>query len=209
MLSGKLRKGWAKREDICALVFWSHGERHFRRANKLALEGKRWRIFRIYWRDVHVRMCPPMACAEALNFRLRHYPRFGPHDFMGSASGLYDNALIGGTERLTEAGQRGLDEPRFEAHPCGLAVAIEFPGHSQRFQSRCDAPGCHSRPDHDAWQAPLCTISFGDPLDRGYEARIDRVLGALEQVRVPIIAAIAGACTGGGAGIAACCDIRI
>jgi enoyl-CoA hydratase len=46
-----------------------------------------------------------------------------------------------------------------------------------------------------------------DSLD--YEARIDRVLGALEQVRVPVIAAIAGACTGGGAGIAACCDIRI
>jgi enoyl-CoA hydratase/carnithine racemase len=46
-----------------------------------------------------------------------------------------------------------------------------------------------------------------DALD--YEARIDRVLGALEQCRVPTIAAIAGACTGGGAGIAACCDIRI
>jgi enoyl-CoA hydratase len=46
-----------------------------------------------------------------------------------------------------------------------------------------------------------------DALD--YEARIDRVLGTLEQCRVPVIAAIAGACTGGGAGIAACCDIRI
>src|SRR5712672_723458 len=46
-----------------------------------------------------------------------------------------------------------------------------------------------------------------DALD--YEARIDRVLGALEQVRVPTIAAITGACTGGGAGIAACCDLRI
>src|ERR1700710_331896 len=46
-----------------------------------------------------------------------------------------------------------------------------------------------------------------DALD--YEERIDRVLGALEQVRVPTIAAIAGACTGGGAGIAACCGIRI
>src|SRR5438132_2543513 len=46
-----------------------------------------------------------------------------------------------------------------------------------------------------------------DSLD--YEGRIDRVLGALEQCRVPTIAAIAGACTGGGAGIAACCDIRI
>src|SRR3954467_1326936 len=46
-----------------------------------------------------------------------------------------------------------------------------------------------------------------DSLD--YEARIDRVLGTLEKVRVPTIAAIAGACAGGGAGIAACCDIRI
>jgi enoyl-CoA hydratase len=46
-----------------------------------------------------------------------------------------------------------------------------------------------------------------DALD--YEARIDRVLGTLEQCRVPVIAAIAGACTGGGAGIAACCDIRV
>ena len=42
-----------------------------------------------------------------------------------------------------------------------------------------------------------------------YEARIDRVLTALETCRVPTIAAIAGACTGGGAGIAACCDLRI
>jgi enoyl-CoA hydratase/carnithine racemase len=42
-----------------------------------------------------------------------------------------------------------------------------------------------------------------------YESRIDRVLSALEQCRVPTIAAIAGACTGGGAGIAGCCDLRI
>jgi enoyl-CoA hydratase len=42
-----------------------------------------------------------------------------------------------------------------------------------------------------------------------YEARIDRVLTKLEQCRVPTIAAINGACTGGGAGIAACCDLRI
>lgn len=46
-----------------------------------------------------------------------------------------------------------------------------------------------------------------DALD--YEARIDRVLGELERCRVPTIAAINGACTGGGAGIAACCDLRI
>jgi enoyl-CoA hydratase/carnithine racemase len=42
-----------------------------------------------------------------------------------------------------------------------------------------------------------------------YESRIDRVLTELEQCRVPTIAAINGACTGGGAGIAACCDLRI
>lgn len=42
-----------------------------------------------------------------------------------------------------------------------------------------------------------------------YEERMDSVLGALERVRVPTIAAIAGACTGGGAGIAAACDIRV
>jgi enoyl-CoA hydratase/carnithine racemase len=42
-----------------------------------------------------------------------------------------------------------------------------------------------------------------------YEARIDRVLTQIEECRVPTIAAITGACTGGGAGIAACCDLRI
>src|SRR5436305_9638198 len=42
-----------------------------------------------------------------------------------------------------------------------------------------------------------------------YEARIDRVLNALETCPKPIIAAISGACTGGGAAIAACCDLRI
>jgi len=42
-----------------------------------------------------------------------------------------------------------------------------------------------------------------------YESRIDRVLTQIEQCRVPTIAAINGACTGGGAGIASCCDLRI
>jgi enoyl-CoA hydratase/carnithine racemase len=42
-----------------------------------------------------------------------------------------------------------------------------------------------------------------------YEDRISSVLAALDSCAVPTIAAIAGACTGGGAGIANCCDIRI
>lgn len=46
-----------------------------------------------------------------------------------------------------------------------------------------------------------------DALD--YEARIEGLLDALERISIPTIAAIAGACTGGGATIAACCDIRI
>jgi enoyl-CoA hydratase/carnithine racemase len=51
---------------------------------------------------------------------------------------------------------------------------------------------------------------FATPQDAlEYEARIDRILTALEQCRVPTIAAIAGACTGGGAAIAACCDLRV
>jgi enoyl-CoA hydratase len=42
-----------------------------------------------------------------------------------------------------------------------------------------------------------------------YEARLDGVLSEIEECRVPTVAAINGACTGGGAGIAACCDLRI
>ena len=52
--------------------------------------------------------------------------------------------------------------------------------------------------------------AFDKPQDAlDYEARIDRALGALERCRVPTIAAVRGACTGGGAGIAVCCDLRI
>ena len=42
-----------------------------------------------------------------------------------------------------------------------------------------------------------------------YEKRMEAVLGPVEKCPVPLIAAIAGACTGGGAAIAACCDLRI
>jgi enoyl-CoA hydratase len=52
--------------------------------------------------------------------------------------------------------------------------------------------------------------SFSTPQDAlQYEARGDLVATAIECCPIPTIAAIAGACTGGGAGIAACCDLRI
>jgi enoyl-CoA hydratase len=44
---------------------------------------------------------------------------------------------------------------------------------------------------------------------QAYEQRIESVLTAIETCAVPTVAAIAGACTGGGAGIAAACDLRI
>ncbi len=44
---------------------------------------------------------------------------------------------------------------------------------------------------------------------QAYEARIESVLSAIESCAVPTIAAISGACTGGGAGIAAASDLRI
>jgi enoyl-CoA hydratase/carnithine racemase len=51
---------------------------------------------------------------------------------------------------------------------------------------------------------------FSAPEDAlAYEARIDRVVGTLERCPVPTVAVIAGACTGGGAAIAAGCDMRI
>ena len=51
---------------------------------------------------------------------------------------------------------------------------------------------------------------FSKPQDAlDYEHRMDVVFGAVEACPVPTIAALSGACTGGGAGIAAACDIRI
>jgi enoyl-CoA hydratase/carnithine racemase len=42
-----------------------------------------------------------------------------------------------------------------------------------------------------------------------YERRIEAVLTAIERCPIPTIAAICGACTGGGAGIAVACDLRL
>jgi enoyl-CoA hydratase len=52
--------------------------------------------------------------------------------------------------------------------------------------------------------------NFSTPQDAlDYEARINGLLDAFERIPIPTIAAIAGACTGGGTAIAACCDLRI
>jgi enoyl-CoA hydratase/carnithine racemase len=52
--------------------------------------------------------------------------------------------------------------------------------------------------------------AFAGPRDAiDYEAKLDRVCDTIERCPIPMIAALSGACTGGGAGIAACCDIRI
>ena len=52
--------------------------------------------------------------------------------------------------------------------------------------------------------------SFKTPEDSiRYEAQMNRVMGTIESVRVPMIAAVRGACTGGGMSIANTCDLRI
>ncbi len=52
--------------------------------------------------------------------------------------------------------------------------------------------------------------SFAVPQDSiDYEKTMDRVLQMIEECEVPTIAALTGACTGGGAAIAAACDLRI
>jgi hypothetical protein len=63
-------------------------------------------------------------------------PPFGPSDLVGHTRGVYDDPLVGGTEGLGKTGQSGLDEPRFEDDPCGLAVTIEFLRHPQRLGDR-------------------------------------------------------------------------
>lgn len=53
-------------------------------------------------------------------------------------------------------------------------------------------------------------LDFWTPEDAiAYEAHMSKVLDTLEDCPVPTIAAIRGACTGGGAAIASACDLRV
>jgi hypothetical protein len=85
---------------------------------------------------------------------------------VGGTSGLHDGPLIGRTEGFTEAGQGSLDKPRFEGHPCGLAVGIKFPGHSQVLGCKRDAPGVQNYADEDD-RVPVFGASFSGDFDRG------------------------------------------
>jgi hypothetical protein len=109
------------------------------------------------------RLCPLRGPVRSGMFG----PPFRPPYFVGGTSGIHDGPLIGRTECPGEAGQRGLDKPRFEGHPCSLAVRIEFPGHSQRLQRRCDAPGGHTHQHDGADPAWACALPFSGLLNHG------------------------------------------
>ena len=52
--------------------------------------------------------------------------------------------------------------------------------------------------------------AFASPSDvLAYEAHVEETLSTLESCPLPTVAAVAGFCTGGGAALAGCCDIRI
>jgi hypothetical protein len=90
-------------------------------------------------------------------------PPIGPSDLARCTSGLHDGPLFSGTECPTEACQRRLDKPRFESHSCSLAVRIEFLGHPQGLQCRCDVPGRYYYPDDV--QEPPCAWLFSNRLN--------------------------------------------
>jgi hypothetical protein len=108
------------------------------------------------------------ACGGKAHFGLRMFaPPFGPTNFAGCTSGVHDSPLFSRTEFPIEASQGGLNEPWLEGHPCSLAVGIEFPGHSQRLERRCDAPGRHTHMHDGADPGLACALALPGFLDHG------------------------------------------
>ena len=97
---------------------------------------------------------------------------------------------------LTFAMYEGLAEICSEATPDGPIRALVVRGAGGRaFAAGTDMAQFRGfETSEDAW---------------GYELKMEGVLDRIERCPVPTIAAITGACTGGGAAIAACCDLRI
>jgi enoyl-CoA hydratase/carnithine racemase len=97
---------------------------------------------------------------------------------------------------LTFAMYEGLAEICGQAEPGGPVKAIVLRGAGGRaFAAGTDMAQFRGfLTPEDAW---------------GYELKMERVFERIEGCPVPTIAAITGACTGGGAAIAACCDLRI
>lgn len=81
-----------------------------------------------------------------------------------------------------------------EEDPDGLKVLVFSGGGDAAFAAGTDI-------------SQFKTFTSQDAIE--YEAMIDRTLVTIEECRLPTIAALNGFCTGGGAAIAACCDIRI
>ncbi|MCH8883816.1 MAG: SurA N-terminal domain-containing protein [SAR324 cluster bacterium] len=90
-----------------------------------------------------------------------------------------------------------------EARAQGFAVTKDELQNAIRAQSMFHVDGNF---DFNTYRTIL---SRNDFTPESYEARMDSVLDRIERCPVPTIAAITGACTGGGAAIAACCDLRI
>ncbi len=96
---------------------------------------------------------------------------------------------------LTFAMYEGIAEVCRELPPDGSVKAVILSGAGGHFAAGTDMSQFRA---------------FDGPEDAlAYERRMDGVLSDIERCPVPTIAAIAGACTGGGAAIAAACDLRI
>jgi hypothetical protein len=106
---------------------------------------------------------------------------------MRSASGIHNRPLVGWTKGLGNSGQCSLDQPRFEHHPCGFAVRIEFLGHPQHLGGAWDTSGCYGHPDDAVGTEIIQLLLFSDLFEhvkggaRCSAVAFDRPFGELQQ----------------------------